>query len=445
MFPYLPQTEGDIKEMLKVIGVKNVDDLFADIPDSIIRKEPLALPKGKSEYEVYKTMETLAKKNNRGISFMGCGSYDHLIPSVVKHVIRQPTFYTAYTPYQGEISQGILQSIFEFQTQICELTGLDVSNASLYDGHTAASEAVTIALNTRKKADTILVSETLHPHTLEVVKTFFSDVDVKFKTIKADNYVTSFEDMKTQLDDSVAAVLVQTPNFYGWVEDLTGFADAVHANKSLLLVSSNPMSLGVLKSQKDWGADVAIGDTQVFGLDKYFGGPSVGYMAVTEKLMRKIPGRVVGQTVDKEGKRAFVLTLQAREQHIKRERATSNICSNQALAALANSVYLSTVGWTGLQEAAVQSSAKAHYLYDRLTGDLGLKPLANNEFLYEFTIILPNAEKVLAELKEEGVFGGVALKQFYPDLADAVTIAVTEKRSREEIDLFVDLLKRVIK
>lgn len=445
MFPYLPQTEGDIKEMLKVIGVKNVDDLFSDIPDSIIRKEPLALPKGKSEYEVYKAMETLAKKNKRGISFMGCGSYDHLIPSVVKHVIRQPTFYTAYTPYQGEISQGILQSIFEFQTQICELTGLDVSNASLYDGHTAASEAVTIALNTRKKADTILVSETLHPHTLEVVKTFFSDVDVKFKTIKADNYVTSFEDMKTQLDDSVAAVLVQTPNFYGWVEDLTGFADAVHANKSLLLVSSNPMSLGVLKSQKDWGADVAIGDTQVFGLDKYFGGPSVGYMAVTEKLMRKIPGRVVGQTVDKEGKRAFVLTLQAREQHIKRERATSNICSNQALAALANSVYLSTVGWTGLQEAAVQSSAKAHYLYDRLTGDLGLKPLANNEFLYEFTIILPNAEKVLAELKEEGVFGGVALKQFYPDLADAVTIAVTEKRSREEIDLFVDLLKRVIK
>ncbi len=445
MFPYLPQTEGDIKEMLKVIGVQNVDDLFSDIPDDLFRKELLSLPKGKSEYDVYREMENLSKRNQRGISFLGCGSYDHLIPSVVKHVLRQPNFYTAYTPYQGEISQGVLQSIFEFQTDICELTGLDVSNASLYDGHTAASEAITMALNTRKKADTILVSETVHPNTLKVVKTFFSDVDVIFKTIKADNYRTSFENMKAQLNDSVAAVLVQTPNFFGWVEDFTGFAEAVHENKSLFIISSNPMSLGVLKSQAEWGADIAIGDTQVFGLDKYFGGPSVGYMAATSKLMRKMPGRIVGQTVDRDGDRAFVLTLQAREQHIKRERATSNICSNQALAALANAVYMSTVGWTGLREAASQSARKAHYLYKRLTGELGLQPLAENDFLYEFTLTIPESKKVLASLQREGIFGGVALEQFYPDLKDAVTIAVTEKRSKDEIDLFVDLLKRVVR
>lgn len=445
MFPYLPQTEGDIKEMLEVIGVKTVDDLFSDIPDDIFRKEPLNLPKGISEYDVYKKMAELAAKNKRGISFLGCGSYDHLIPSVVKHVLQQPTFYTAYTPYQGEISQGVLQSIFEFQTHICELTGLDVSNASLYDGHTAASEAITMALNTRKKADTVLISETVHPHTLEVVRTFFSDVDVKFKIIKAENYVTPLEAVKAQLDGSVAAVLVQTPNFFGYVEDLTGFADAVHENKSLFIVSSNPMSLGILKSQAEWGADIAIGDTQVFGLQKYFGGPSVGYMAATAKLMRKMPGRIVGQTVDRDGGRAFVLTLQAREQHIKRERATSNICSNQALAALSSAVYLSTVGWQGLKKAVELSSEKAHYLYDRLTGELGLKPLAENDFLYEFTVNIPDADKVLSELAKEGIYGGVALSRFYPDMKDAVTIAVTEKRSKEEIDRFVDLLKRVVK
>ncbi len=445
MFPYLPQTEGDIKEMLGVIGVKNVDDLFSDIPEDIFRKELLSLPRGKSEYEVYKTMDELARKNKRGLSFMGCGSYDHLIPSVVKHVLQQPQFYTAYTPYQGEISQGILQTIFEFQTDICELTGLEVSNASLYDGHTAASESITMALKTRKKADTVLISETVHPNTLKVVKTFFSDVDVKFKTIQSDSYRTSFADMKAQLDDSVAAVLVQSPNFFGYIEDYAGFAEAVHENKSLFIISSNPMSLGVLKSQGSWGADIAIGDTQVFGLEKYFGGPSVGYMAATSKLMRKVPGRIVGQTVDREGQRAFVLTLQAREQHIKRERATSNICSNQALAALANAVYLAAVGWNGLREAALQSTRKAHYLYNRLTGELGLKPVADNDFLYEFTITIPDADRILAELQKEGIYGGVAMKQFFPDMKDAVAIAVTEKRSKDEIDFFVEQLKRVLK
>ncbi len=445
MFSYLPQTETDIREMLKVIGVNSIEDLFKDIPVEILKKTPLDIPEGISEYEVLKRLKGLSEKNRQGLSFMGCGSYDHLIPSVVNHVLQLPNFYTAYTPYQAEISQGILQSIFEFQTLVCELTGMEVSNASLYDGHTAASEAITMALNTRKKADRILVSGTIHPNTRAVIETFFSDNPVKIEEIETKDCVTSLDALRETIDESVAAVLVQTPNIYGWTEDLTGFADLVHENKALLIISSNPMSLGILKSQADWGADIAIGGTQPFGLSTYFGGPSVGYISTGTKLTRKMPGRIVGQTKDVDGKRAFVLTLQAREQHIKRQRATSNICSNQALAAMASGVYLSTVGWNGLKTAASQSFQKAHYLYKRLTEELGLKPLADQDFFNEFTLIIPEADRVLTDMESQGVFAGVGLGQFFPDQKNAVTIAVTEKRSREEIDAYVDLMKGVLK
>ncbi|MDA3940857.1 MAG: aminomethyl-transferring glycine dehydrogenase subunit GcvPA [Spirochaetia bacterium] len=445
MFSYLPQTQKDIKEMLEVIGVDSIDDLFKDIPKEILKKTPLDLPKGISEYEVLKRLTGLSEKNRQGLSFMGCGSYDHLIPSVVKHVIQLPNFYTAYTPYQAEISQGILQSIFEFQTLVCELTGMEVSNASLYDDHTAASEAITMAINSRKKADRILVSGTLHPNTRAVIETFFSDVPIKIEEIPSKDYVTSLDALKELIDESVAAVLIQTPNIYGWTEDLSGFADLVHENKALFIVSSNPMSLGILKSQADWGADIAIGGTQPFGLATYFGGPSVGYISTGEKLTRKMPGRIVGQTEDVDGKRAFVLTLQAREQHIKRQRATSNICSNQALAAMASAVYLSTIGWKGLKAASSMSFQKAHYLYNRLTKELGLKPLAKNDFFNEFTLLIPNSEHVLIEMESQGIFAGVGLSRFFPDLGDAVTIAVTEKRSKEEIDAYVELMKEALK
>ena len=445
MFSYLPQTEKDIQEMLKVIGVDSIDGLFKDIPDEILQKTPLNIPKGIAEYEVSKRMTELSQKNRQGLSFMGCGSYDHIIPSVVGHILQMPNFYSAYTPYQAEISQGFLQSIFEFQTLVCELTGMEVSNASLYDDHTAASEAITMAVNTRKKADRILVSGTIHPNTRAVIETFFSDVPVKIEEIKSENYVTSLEALKDTIDESVAAVLIQTPNFYGWAEDLTGLADLVHENKALLIISSNPMSLGVLKSQADWGADIAIGGTQPFGLSTYFGGPSVGYISTGIKLTRKMPGRIVGQTKDIDGKRAFVLTLQAREQHIKRERATSNICSNQALAAMGSGIYLSTVGWKGLKEASSQSFQKAHYLYKRLTEELGLKTLAEQDFFNEFTLVIPEADKVLADMESQGIFAGVGLGQFFPELKDAVTIAVTEKRTKEEMDAYVDLMKRVLK
>lgn len=445
MFSYLPQTEKDIKEMLKVIGVNSVDELFKDIPKEILQKTPLKIPKGIAEYEVLKRMTELSQKNRQGLSFMGCGSYDHIIPSVVGHVLQMPNFYSAYTPYQAEISQGILQSIFEFQTLICELTGMDVSNASLYDDHTAASEAITMAVNTRKKSDRILVSGTIHPNTRAVIETFFSDIPVKIEEIKTENYVTSLAALKDSIDESVAAVLIQTPNFYGWAEDLSGLADLVHEHKALLIISSNPMSLGVLKSQADWGADIAIGGTQPFGLSTYFGGPSVGYISTGEKLTRKMPGRIVGQTKDVDGARAFVLTLQAREQHIKRERATSNICSNQALAAMGSGVYLSTVGWKGLKEASSQSFQKAHYLFRRLTEELGLKAIAEQDFFNEFTLNIPEADRVLTDMESQGIFAGVGLGQFFPDLKDAVTIAVTEKRTKEELDAYVELMKRVLK
>ena len=445
MFSYLPQTEKDIREMLKVIGVDSIDDLFKDIPEEILQKTQLNIPAGISEFEVFKRMKELSEKNRQGVSFMGCGSYDHIIPSVVGHILQMPNFYTAYTPYQAEISQGILQSIFEFQSLICELTGMDVSNASLYDDHTAASEAITMAVNSRKKAHRILVSGTIHPNTRAVIETFFSDIPVEIEEIETKDYVTSIDALKEALDETVAAVLVQTPNIYGWTEDLTGFADLVHEQKALLIVSSNPMSLGVLKSQADWGADIAIGGTQPFGLSTYFGGPSVGYISTGTKLTRKMPGRIVGQTKDVDGKRAFVLTLQAREQHIKRERATSNICSNQALAAMGSGIYLSTVGWKGLKEASSQSFQKAHYLYNRLTEELKLKPLADQDFFNEFTLVIPNAERVLVDMELQGIFAGVSLGQFFPDLKDAVTIAVTEKRTKEEMDAYVDLMKRVLK
>lgn len=445
MFSYLPQTDKDIQEMLKVIGVDSIDELFKDIPKEILLKTPLNIPKGLAEYEVFKRMTELAQKNRQGLSFMGCGSYDHIIPSVVGHILQMPNFYTAYTPYQAEISQGILQSIFEFQSLICELTGMDVSNASLYDDHTAASEAITMAVNSRKKAHRILVSGTIHPNTRAVIETFFSDVPITLEEIKTENYVTSLSALKDTIDESVAVVLIQTPNFYGWTEDLTGLSDLVHEHKALLIISSNPMSLGILKSQADWGADIAIGGTQPFGLATYFGGPSVGYISTETKLTRKMPGRIVGQTEDVDGKRAFVLTLQAREQHIKRERATSNICSNQALAAMGSGIYLSTVGWKGLKEASSQSFQKAHYLYKRLTEELKLKPLADQDFFNEFTLVIPDAERVLVDMELQGIFSGVGLGQFFPDLKDAVTIAVTEKRTKEEMDAYVDLMKKVLK
>lgn len=443
--PYLPQTEADIRQMLEVIGASSIDDLFSDIPASVILDRDLAFDKGKPEWEVYQEMKRLSEKNRTAVSFLGCGSYDHIIPSIVGRVMSLPTFYTSYTPYQAEISQGVLQAIFEFQSMICTLTGLDVSNASLYDGATASIEASAIAINSSRKADTILVSETVHPSAKAVLKSYFGDLNVNIQEVPAKGGLSDLEAIKAALRPEVAAVLVQTPNFFGLFEDLEGLADAVHENKSKLIISSNPMSLGLARSQAEWGADIAIGDTQPFGLPSYFGGPSVGYIAASEKLLRKMPGRIVGQTVDAEGKRAFVLTLQAREQHIKRERATSNICSNQALAALGTTVYLSAVGKEGLKDAAHLSMQKAHYLFSGLKDMKGVTVYGDAPFFNEFTLNLGDkADTLLKALRQEGIYGGVRLEQLDPRYSGLVSVAVTEKRTKAEMDKYIELAGRIL-
>lgn len=447
MFSYLPHTKRDIEEMLSSIGVSSIEDLFSDIPAKIRLKNKLAIADGLSEYEVFKKLTDLAQKNEvQCTSFLGGGSYDHLIPAAVKHLISRSEFYTAYTPYQAELSQGILQAIFEFQSLICELTSLDAANASLYDGHTAAAEAAVIALNSVKKRNTILYSECLHPFTKEVLHTHFSAMGVTLAEIKEEQGVTSCTDLEAKLSGDVAAVITQSPNFFGYLEDYSAFAELIHENRSLFIISSNPLSLPLLKSQGEWGADIAIGDTQPLGLDSYFGGPSAGYLATSAKYLRKIPGRIVGQSLDRNGRRAFLLTLQAREQHIKRQRADSNICSNQALAALAVTVHAALLGKEGLTEVSRQCAAKAHYLYERLINELPVESLYNQPFFNEFPLKLnKKAAGVLVEMKKKGFEAGLALAPFYGDEWERViTIAVTEKRSRQELDNYTESLKEIL-
>jgi glycine dehydrogenase subunit 1 len=447
MIAYLPHTEEDIKMMLDAIGITDIEQLFADIPRELTLEKPLEIPEGIPEFEVYRRMQALAARNRvEPVSFLGCGSYQHIIPAAVEHVLSRSEFYTSYTPYQAEMSQGILQAIFEFQSMICELTGLEVSNASLYDGHTAVSEAAVLALNSVRRSDTILYSSTLHPFTRQVLKTHFANLPVKLEEIPADRGTTDLEELVKRLRPGVAGVILQSPNTLGCIEDLDGLADKVHENGTLLIVSANPLSLGLLKSPGEWGADIAVGDTQPLGLPSYFGGPSVGYITATEKLLRKMPGRIAGQSLDQEGTRAFLLTLQAREQHIKRERATSNICSNQALAALATTVYLASLGRRGIREVAEQNLYKAHYLYGRLLEETPAEALQDRQFFNEFPVVLPKpAAEVLPRMEEAGFYAGVELHRLDPTMPEgALLIAVTERRTREELDTYVEAMKGAI-
>jgi glycine dehydrogenase subunit 1 len=444
MIAYLPHTEEDIKTMLEAAGLGDMEQLFADIPRELVLKKPLEIPEGVPEFEVYRRMQALAARNRvEPVSFLGCGSYQHIIPAAVGHVLSRSEFYTSYTPYQAEMSQGILQAIFEFQTMICELTGLEVSNASLYDGHTAVSEAAVLALNSVRRSDTILYSSTLHPFTRQVLKTHFANLPVELEEVPADRGTTDLEELVKRLRPGVAGVVLQSPNILGYIEDLSGLADKVHENGSLLIVSANPLSLGLLKSPGEWGADIAVGDTQPLGLPPYFGGPSVGYITATERLLRKMPGRIAGQSLDQEGARAFLLTLQAREQHIKRERATSNICSNQALAALATTVYLASLGRQGIREVAEQNLYKAHYLYGRLLEETPAEALQDRQFFNEFPVVFPKpAVEVLPRMEEAGFYAGVELHRLDPTMPEgALLIAVTERRTREEMDRYVEAMK----
>ncbi|MBR0523441.1 MAG: aminomethyl-transferring glycine dehydrogenase subunit GcvPA [Prevotella sp.] len=438
-FKFFPHTEEEIQEMLKVSGLSSLDDLYAEIPDSIRFKDEYELPEAMSEQEIRQLMESQELLNARLTCFAGAGVYDHYTPSVVPNIIERSEFLTSYTPYQAEISQGTLHYIFEYQSMMTELTGMDISNASMYDGPTATAEAVMMAYAAGKKVDKVLVSETVDPKVRRVVETYAKYHGIGIQLVKATDGVTDRKDLTEKLNaGGVAGMLVQTPNYYGIVEDYSGLADELHEKKALLIINSIAADLAVLKTPKEWGADIAVGDGQSLGIPMTFGGPGVGYMCCTEKLMRKMPGRIVGMTKDAKGQRAFVLTLQAREQHIRRQKATSNICSNQSLMALFVTVYMSLMGKQGLEEAANLSYAGAHYLCDKLVETGHFRLTYNQPFFNEFCVTYDgNVDELQEECLDNGFMAGVKIDDH------TLMFAVTEKRTMDEIDELVDTIKEV--
>ncbi|WP_106497162.1 aminomethyl-transferring glycine dehydrogenase subunit GcvPA [Lentibacillus sp. Marseille-P4043] len=439
-FRYLPMTKTDKQEMLQTVGVETTDDLFADIPSDVRFQGELNLKKSTSEVQLKKELVNLANKNanlTEYCSFLGAGVYDHFIPSVVDHVISRSEFYTAYTPYQPEISQGELQAIFEFQTMISELTGMPVANSSMYDGGTALAEAVNLSAATTKKKK-ILVSKAIHPESRAVIATYAKGPNLEIVEIEQENGQTNLKQLADELDENTASVVMQYPNFYGQIEPLHEVNKLIEQQKkTMFVVSSNPLALGYLTPPGSFGADIVVGDTQVFGIPAQFGGPHCGYFATTQKLMRKVPGRLVGQTTDEDGKRGFVLTLQAREQHIRRDKATSNICSNQALNALASSVAMSSIGKHGIKKMAMLNMQKARYMKQKLT-EAGIEVTTTGAFFNELVIKLPGSvSDYNAQLLTKGFIGGYDLAQADPELEGHMLLAVTEIRTKEEIDTFV--------
>lgn len=436
MGSYVPSTEEQRREMLQSIGLSDYRELYKDVPAGMYLDHLLDLPEGKSELEVSRALAAMAKKNRVYDTVLrGAGAYDHYIPSIVKQIPAKEEFLTAYTPYQAEISQGVLQSIFEYQTEICELTGMDVSNASVYDGATAAAEAAAMARDRKRRIT--LVSASTHPDVINTIRTYSYGTNDEVKIIPIKNGKTDLEAMKALLGPEVASVYVQQPNFFGLFEDANALSDAVHESGALFILGCNPIALGIMKTPRDLGADIAVGEGQPLGLPIGFGGPYLGFMATTQKYMRRLPGRIVGETTDNAGNRAYVLSLQAREQHIRREKAGSNICSNEALCALTASVYLAVMGPDGLAEAASSSMAKAHYLCEQLCSLPGISRRFEGEFFHEFLLDMPKPDKVLAALDEKNILGGLPY-------ADGVLWCVTEKVSKETLDEVVSIVKEAI-
>lgn len=440
MHRYIPNTDDVKKEMLDAIGVSSIEELFSDIPKSLRVEGDLDLEKSLSELEIRKDVSEMVNKNQTTeelTCFLGAGTYDHYIPSIIKHIITRGEFLTSYTPYQPEISQGTLQMIFEFQTMICNLTGMDVTNASMYDGPTAATEAAILACADTRK-DKVIVSESVNPETRKVLKTYLDARGLELVTVPMKDGVTDIDELKNLADKDTAGVIVQSPNFFGIIEDVEAAEAVTHeANKKAkLIMYTDPIALAVLKSPKDMNVDIVVGDAQALGNPMAYGGPHIGFFAVNSKLIRKMPGRIVGQSTDSEGNRGFVLTLQAREQHIRRYKATSNICSNQGLNALITSIYLTTMGKEGLKEVAIQSAKKAHYAYEELTKSGKFEPLFPNQpFFKEFALTSDKSvSDVNDSLLKEKILGGYDLGKDYSDLKNGLLIAVTEKRTKEEID-----------
>ena len=436
-YKFFPHTEEDIKLMLDKIGVPSLDALFAEVPEEIRFRRDYDLPSAKSEIEIRNLFGNLGKQNKQLTVFAGGGVYDHYTPSIVPYIVSRSEFLTSYTPYQAEISQGTLHYIFEFQSMMAELTGLPISNASMYDGSTATAEAAIMAVASGKKANKVLVSETVDDKILAVIRTYTHFQNVQIEVVPAEDGATSRTAMQEKLQQGgVAGMIVQQPNKYGIIENYDGFADDCHQQKALFVMNSVAADLALLKSPGELGADIAVGDGQSLGIPMQFGGPSVGYLCCTEKLMRKMPGRIVGKTKDNRGQRAFVLTLQAREQHIRREKATSNICSNQSLMALWVTIYLSVMGKEGLKEAAQMSVDGAHYLYEKLIHSGKFKPAFNQPFFNEFCVkyVGGDLDQLQQRLLDNGILGGIKMAD------DMLMLAVTEKRTKEEVDLLVSLV-----
>ena len=435
-FQYFPHTDEDIRAMLDRIGVNSLDDLYADVPQDCLYKGDYDLPESMTEQQVRDYFEGLAAKNPRMKVFAGAGAYDHYTPAVIPYITQRSEFITAYTPYQCEISQGTLRYIFEYQSMICALTGMDVSNASMYDGPTAAAESMRMMVAQAKKKNTVLVSNTLLPQVRGVIATYAKYAGITIKEIAAEEGQTSKAALEVLIaQGDVAGAIVPSINRLGIIENLEEMADALHADKALLTVYCDPSALAVVKTPAEWGADVAVGDGQPLGIPLCYGGPYVGFMACREEYMRKLPGRIVGETRDKDGRRAFVLTLQAREQHIRREKATSNICSNESLMALWVTVYLSLMGPEGMKQVNDLCYQRSHYLYKKLLETGKFEPVFDAPFLKEFVLkpLVP-ATELQKKLADAGFFGALETEEGY------VSFCVTEKRSYEDIDELVKAL-----
>ena len=432
---YIPDSQTKQQEMLKLVGVKSIDDLFHQVPQEV-KLEELNIPEGLSELAVSKAIKKMADKNVLYSSiFRGAGAYRHYIPAIVKSITSKEEFLTAYTPYQAEISQGVLQSIFEYQSQICELTGLDVSNASVYDGAVAAAEAIFMTLERNKNQ--AIIAGSINPETLEVIKTYCESRSVEVVVLNNDEYKVDIEDLKKHLNDNTACLYVQSPNYYGIIEDVEELGNLVHEYKARIIEGVNPISLGLLKSPKEMDVDIAVGEGQPLGISLGFGGPYLGFMACKKELTRRLPGRIVGQTTDKDGNRCFVLTLQAREQHIRREKASSNICSNEALCAMSASVYLAAVGPYGLNKVARNCLNNAHYLLNQLE-QLGFNKVSEAEFFNEFLTTCPVDVMTLQEkLSAKGILMGLPIE-------DKILWCATELNDKQDIDNLIMAIKEVI-
>ena len=435
MGSYVPSTQAERLEMLKAIGLNDYKDLYRDVPAEMYLDTPLNIPKGMSEMEVANAVSAMAAKNKVFSTILrGAGAYDHYIPSIVKYIPAKEEFLTAYTPYQAEMSQGILQSIFEYQTMICELTGMDVSNASVYDGATAAAEAAAMCRDRKRRVT--LISGAANPDTINTVRTYCYGTNDELRVVPTKDGKTDLDTLKEMLTPDVASVYIQQPNFNGLFEDAEAIGEAVHEAGAMYVMGCNPTALGIMKTPKDCGADVAVGEAQPLGMPLSYGGPYLGFMATTTKHMRKLPGRIIGETVDSKGDRAYCLALQAREQHIRREKASSNICSNEALCALIVGVYCSAVGPDGLASVATQSMSKAHYLAKELCKIPGISMKYTGEFFHEFVVEMPKVDEVLKALEEADILGGLPVE-------GGVLWCATEKASKAVLDKTVAIVKEV--